>query len=208
MQHRRESGILLHPTSLPGPGGIGSLGSEARRFVDFLILAGQSLWQVLPLGPTGFGNSPYSCYSAFAGNPLLIDLDALVVEGDIEKRELRTGFPDEWVDFTRVEAYKYDSLGRAAENFFAGGDNSRKEEFRRFCDNNSWLHDYALFMAVKAANLGKSWRLWPEGIARRTSSALEEYSCSLASAVGKQKYMQWQFLRQWEKVKQYAMPTT
>ena len=204
MQHRRESGILLHPTSLPGPGGIGSLGAEARRFVDFLILAGQSLWQVLPLGPTGFGNSPYSCYSAFAGNPLLIDLDTLVVEGDIEKRELRTGFPDEWVDFPRVEAYKYDSLGRAAENFFAGGDNSRKEEFWRFCDTNSWLHDYALFMAVKAANHGKSWRLWPEGIARRTSSALEEYSCSLASAVGKQKYMQWQFFRQWEKVKQYA----
>jgi len=204
MQHRRESGILLHPTSLPGPGGIGSFGAEARRFVDFLAIAGQSLWQVLPLGPTGFGNSPYSCYSAFAGNPLLIDLDELVVEGDIEKRELRTDFPDERVDFPRVEAYKYDSLRRASENFFAGGDNSRKEEFQRFCDTNSWLHDYALFMAVKAANHGKSWRLWPEGIARRTSSALEEYSCSLAPAVGKQKYMQWQFFRQWEKVKQYA----
>ncbi len=180
------------------------MGTEARRFVDFLVLAGQSLWQVLPLGPTGYGNSPYSCYSAFAGNPLLIDLDALVVEGDVEKRELRTGFSDERVDFPRVEAYKYGILGRAAENFFAGGDISRKEEFHRFCDTTSWLHDYALFMAVKATNHDKSWRHWPEGIARRTTAALEEYSCSLDPAVGMQKYMQWQFSRQWEKIKQYA----
>jgi 4-alpha-glucanotransferase len=204
MQQNRKSGILLHPTSLPGTGGIGSLGKEARRFVDFLARAGQSLWQVLPLGPTGYGNSPYSCYSAFAGNPLLIDLDSLVKEGDIEKRELRAGFPDDRVDFPRVEAYKYDLLGRAAENFFAGGDISRKDEFRRFCDTTSWLHDYALFMAVKAANHDKSWRHWPEAIARRTPVALEEYSCSLAPKVGMQKYMQWQFFRQWEKVKQYA----
>ena len=204
MQHRRESGILLHPTSLPGPGGIGSLGAEARWFVDFLAGAGQSLWQVLPLGPTGYGNSPYSCYSAFAGNPLLINLDVLVGEGDIEKRELQSDFPDERVYFPRVEAYKYESLRRAADNFFVGGDISRTEEFRRFCDTTPWLHDYALFMAVKAANHGKNWSHWPEGIARRTSSALEEYSCSLAPAVGIQKYMQWQFFRQWEKIKQYT----
>src|SRR5512136_1361020 len=127
MQHRRQSGILLHPTSLPGPGGIGSLGSEARRFIDFLAGAGQSLWQVLPLGPTGFGNSPYSCYSAFAGNPLLLDLETLVEEGDIDKEELQTGFSDELIDFPRVEAYKFGILGRAAGNFLASGDTSRKE---------------------------------------------------------------------------------
>jgi 4-alpha-glucanotransferase len=204
MQKNRKSGILLHPTSLPGAGGIGSLGAEARRFIDFLVLAGQSLWQVLPLGPTGYGNSPYSCYSAFAGNPLLIDLDSLIEEGDIENRELQTAFPVERVDFPRVEAYKYDLLHRAAENFFAGGDVSREEEFQRFCDTTPWLHDYALFMVLKAVHHGKSWRHWPEGIARRTSTALEEYSCSLVKAVGMQKYMQWQFFRQWEKVKHYA----
>ncbi len=104
---------------------------------------------------------------------------------------------------SRVEAYKDDYLRRAAENFFAGGDNCRKEEFRRFCDTTPWLHDYALFMAVKAAHHGKSWRHWPEGIARRTRGA-RRIPCSLAPGGGKQKYMQWQFSRQWEKVKQYA----
>lgn len=204
MPHRRQSGILLHPTSLPGPGGIGSMGSEARRFVDFLASAGQSLWQVLPLGPTGFGNSPYSCYSAFAGNPMLIDLETLVEEGDIEEKELQTGFSDELIDFPRVEAYKFGVLHRAADNFLAAGDIARKEEFRCFCESTQWLHDYALFMSAKSLHQGKSWRNWPEGIARRTSAALEEYSRILASAVGMQKYMQWQFSRQWGKVKQYA----
>src|ERR1039457_7040202 len=100
--HKRQSGILLHPTSLPGPGGIGSLGSEVYRFVDFLVKSGQSIWQVLPLGPTGYGNSPYSRYSAFAGNPLLIDLDALADEGDMDEADLQTGFPDQRVDYSRI----------------------------------------------------------------------------------------------------------
>src|SRR5512143_3372489 len=101
MQSRRKCGILLHPTSLPGPGGIGSLGAECHRFIDFLRSAGQSLWQVLPLGPTSYGNSPYSCYSAFAGNPLLIDLETLAMEGDLERGDIQTDFPDERVDFAR-----------------------------------------------------------------------------------------------------------
>ncbi|HEX8960736.1 MAG TPA: 4-alpha-glucanotransferase, partial [Geobacteraceae bacterium] len=92
---RRKSGILLHPTALPGPGGIGSLGGECLRFIDFLRSAGQSLWQVLPLGPTGYGNSPYSCYSAFAGNPLLIDLETLVAEGDVDRSAIPTDLPDD-----------------------------------------------------------------------------------------------------------------
>jgi 4-alpha-glucanotransferase len=204
MQQSRRSGILLHPTCLPGPGGIGSLGAEAIRFVDFLRNAGQTLWQVLPLGPTGYGNSPYSCYSAFAGNPLLIDLEALTVEGDIDEKDLQTDFPGQRVDFPRVEAYKYDILRRAAEQFFASGNKHREEEFQHFCETAPWLNDYALFMAVKAECHGKSWRQWPGGIAHRTSAALEEYSRTLAPAVEIQKYMQWQVFRQWEKIKKYA----
>jgi 4-alpha-glucanotransferase len=204
MHHRRKSGILLHPTSLPGPGGIGSLGAEARRFVDFLAGVGQSLWQILPLGPTGFGNSPYSCYSAFAGNPLLIDLETLVEQGDIDENELQTGFSDKLVDFPRVEAYKYGILGRAADNFLASGDTARREEFQSFCESTPWVHDYALFMAANTLHHGKSWRNWPEGIARRTVESLAEYSRNLDPAVGFQKYMQWQFSRQWDKIKTYA----
>jgi len=204
MQSRRKSGVLLHPTSLPGPGGIGSLGEECRRFSDFLHAAGQSLWQVLPLGPTGYGNSPYSCFSAFAGNPLLIDLETLVAEGDIDPADFRTGFPAERVDFFRVETYKAEIFRRAAENFSARGGDSRQEEFRQFCAATPWLHDYALFMALKAAHHGKSWRQWPEEIARRTPEALDECSRSLGPAVAMQKYLQWQFFRQWHKVKEHA----
>lgn len=204
MQSRRKSGILLHPTSLPGPGGIGSLGEECRRFIDFLGRAGQSLWQLLPLGPAAYGNSPYSCYSAFAGNPLLIDLNALVEEGDIAETDLQGGFPDERIDFPRVETCKYETLRRAAENFFARGDDLRKEEFRRFSDSTPWLRDYALFMAIKEACQGKSWRQWPEGLARRSTEALADSARQLGPAVGVHGYMQWQFSRQWRKIKEYA----
>lgn len=155
MQQQRKSGILLHPTSLPGPGGIGSLGGEARRFVDFLALAGQSLWQVLPLGPTAYGNSPYSCYSAFAGNPLLIDLETLTEEGDISKADMVQVMPANRVDFPVVERLKYSALRKGAANFFAAGDGKRRDEFHHFCDNTFWLHDFTLFMAFKDLHGGQ-----------------------------------------------------
>ncbi|HEY6874029.1 MAG TPA: 4-alpha-glucanotransferase [Geobacteraceae bacterium] len=204
MQRGRKSGVLLHPTSLPGPGGIGSLGKECLQFIDFLRDAGQSLWQVLPLGPTAYGNSPYSCYSAFAGNPLLIDLETLAAEGDLAENDLLQGFSEERVDFPRVERYKFDTLRRAAERFFAREEKNRQDEFGRFCDASPWLHDYALFMAVKEAHHGKSWRQWPEGIARRTAEDLDDYSRRLAPQVGMFKYLQWQFFRQWERIKAHA----
>jgi 4-alpha-glucanotransferase len=206
MQGRRKCGVLLHPTSLPGPGGIGSLGKECRWFIDMLCRAGQSLWQVLPLGPAAYGNSPYSCYSAFAGNPLLIDLDALAAEGDIGAASMQSDFSAERVDFPGVENYKFTLLKYAADSFLTGtsGDDARKQEFLQFCDTTPWLNDYALFMAVKEAHHGKSWRQWPAGIARRSAEALDDYSASLSPAIGMHKYIQWQFFRQWQKVKAYA----
>jgi 4-alpha-glucanotransferase len=204
MLKSRKSGILLHPTSLPGKGGTGTLGAEARRFVDFLHGAGQSLWQVLPLGPTAYGNSPYSCYSAFAGNPLLIDLETIAAEGDIARSDLQVELPDDRVDFPRVERYKIEVLRRAATSFLAGADQSRLKEFRHFCDTNPWLHDFALFMAVKSSCNGKSWCSWPEGIARRRPESMAEYSQLLGSAIDEQKYFQWQFFRQWKDIKHYA----
>jgi len=205
MRPVRRSGVLLHPTSLPGPGGIGSLGAAARCFVDFLHDAGQSLWQVLPLGPTGFGNSPYSCYSAFAGNPLLIDLAQLVEEGDLEPGEI-SSLPDPHgpVDFVAVAATKLPLLRRAADRFLAGGDPNRTEEFWRFCDATGWLHDYALFMACKEHFHGKGWSHWPSDLTQRTREAYENYSEKLGHVIGVEKYIQWQFSRQWHALRAYA----
>ena len=204
MQRIRSSGVLLHPVSLPGPGGIGSFGSEARRFVDFLAHARQSLWQVLPLGPTAYGNSPYSCYSAFAGNPLLIDLHSLVGEGDLLASELDNRAGGERIDYPAVEAYKNDLLAKAAERFHAGADPERKREFWHFCDNTPWLHDFALFMAAKEHFHGKSWNRWPEDLSRRSREGYEKYSVKLGPAIGVVKYVQWQFRRQWDGLKEYA----
>ncbi len=204
MRQKRRSGILLHPTSLPGPGGIGSLGKECRHFIDFLEEAGQSLWQVLPLGPAAYGNSPYSCYSAFAGNPLLIDLATLVDEGDLEPEEAVAEMPDDHVDFPAVEAFKARALRTAAARFHAHGDTERKQEFWHFCDTTAWLHDAALFMALKEHFGGKSWNAWPKEIARREPAALEKYSVRLGVVIGEHKYIQWQFSRQWRHVREYA----
>jgi 4-alpha-glucanotransferase len=204
MLDKRKSGILLHPTSFPGVGGIGALGGEARRFVDYLDSAGQSLWQVLPLGPAAYGNSPYSCYSAFAGNPLLIDLETIAAEGDIAVSDLHADLPHDRVNFPLVENYKFGALRHAATNFFAAGECPRLAEFQRFCEMTPWLQDYAFFMAAKDAFHGKSWTAWHEGIARRRQEPLAEYAEGLSSAILEQKYMQWQFFRQWQALKDYA----
>ena len=204
MQYVRKSGILLHPTCLPGPGGIGSLGAEAYRFVDFLREAGQSLWQILPLGPVAFGNSPYSCYSVFAGNPLLIDLESIAAEGDIATADLEAELPDDRVDYPLVVKHKREVLRRAAGHFFESVDHERMEEFNRFCDTTSWLHDFALFTALKDSNDGKCWHFWPEDITRRTDDSLADFSKGHGKAIEEQKYVQWQFHRQWQRLKSYA----
>ena len=170
MPFPRSAGILLHPTSLPGRYGIGELGEEARRFVGFLAAAGQSVWQILPLGPTGFGDSPYAAFSAFAGNPLLLNLDWLVSEGDIELRELGQApwFSDDFVDFGPVIAWRAEALARAAQRFRRNATGERREAFDRFCaENADWLDDYALFRALKDAHGGAVWNTWEPALAAR-----------------------------------------
>jgi len=204
MSHLRRSGILLHPTSLPGNGGIGTLGEEAFRFVDFLHSAGQTLWQILPLGPPGSGNSPYSCFSAFAGNPLLIDLQQLVAEGDLCADEVESFPPADRIDFPAVTVAKMSHLRKAAAQFFSSTDAAGKNDFWRYCDSTFWLHDYALYAALKIHFKGNGWNRWPEELRRRDISSCRKYSELLGSEIGFQKYLQWQFSRQWQRVKQYA----
>jgi 4-alpha-glucanotransferase len=204
MSQERMSGALLHPSSLPGPGGIGAFGQYARQFVDFLHNAGQRLWQVLPLGPTGYGNSPYSCYSAFAGNPLFIDLNEIVKLGDLDIGELDETTQSDQVDFKCVTEYKMKMLRLAATRFFSEGDMSRKRDFWEFCDSTFWLHDYALFMSCKDHFRGKAWNRWPLELVARNNDACSRYADKLGFSVGMEKYMQWMFFRQWSLLKQYA----
>ena len=204
---KRASGILLHPTSLPGKYGIGDLGDNARRFVDFLAEAGQKLWQVLPLGPTGYGDSPYQCFSAFAGNPLLIDLEQLVRDDALQADELThtRSFPDDRVLFGEVIEFKLAVLRHSYVRFTNYATDEQQKAFEIFCtDNASWLDDYALFMALKDAHRGAPWHTWEDDIARRTPTALSKARRDYAQQVQTHKYMQFQFFQQWTAVRAYA----
>ena len=204
MLNERSCGVLLHPTSLPGHDGIGTLGENARRFVDLLAAMGMKYWQLLPLTPSACGNSPYSSLSAFAGNPLLIDLHQLAAEGDLPLEEDEGRFPEERVDYGGVADFKLGLLQRAAASFLAGEKNSRTEEFWHFCDTTPWLHNFALFMALKQLYKGKSWENWPREEALITTEAYEKASHKLGPEIGAQKYLQWQFSRQWQSLRAYA----
>src|SRR5438552_6532132 len=163
MRFPRASGILLHPTWLPGRFGIGDLGDEAYRFADFLAASGQSLWQVLPLGPTGYGDSPYACYSAFAGNTLLISPERLFEEGLLAKQDLDEipSLPTERVDFERVHQSRDLILDKAFAHYRRISDTGLRSEFETFIEQNaSWLDDYALFRALKSAHGGQAWHEW------------------------------------------------
>lgn len=204
---KRASGILLHPTSLPGPLGIGDLGPEAYRFVDFLQETGQKLWQVLPLGPTGFGNSPYMSFSAFGGNPWLISMNRLADEGLLKSGEVGSApeFPRERVDYNRVIDHKLDLLKRAFGRFSGNGQSCFYREHHEFCEANAfWLEDYALFMALKDAHGGRSWLEWEEGAGRRNPDVLERWRSRLSKAVGFYKFLQYVFFRQWTDLKHYC----
>jgi len=198
----RSSGVLMHITSLPGDYGIGSMGKEAFAFVDFLKEAGQSYWQLLPLNPTGYGDSPYQSCSAFAGNHYLIDLDLLVEDGLLEASEIRSIIwcrKDTKVDFGRLYKHRLPIL-RKAYSRFAGS-----EAFDRFCaDNESWLADFALFMALKDQNSGKPWYTWEDPIKFREESALREAADALKSEVRFYCFIQYLFHKQWSALRAYA----
>ena len=207
MRFERASGILLHPTSFPGPYGIGDLGQEAYHFVDFLQQTGQKLWQILPLTPTGYGDSPYAAFSAFAGNPLLINPDILLPEGLLEAQDLQNvpDFPADRVDYGPVIEWKMGLLRWSYERFKAGANPEIKSELAQFeGENESWLQDYALFMAVKAAHGGITWSEWEEGIALRRPESLAQWRNRLEDEVNFQKYIQYLFFKQWFTLKKYA----
>lgn len=210
MRFSRSAGVLLHPTSLPGRYGIGDLGPSAYTFFDFLEKSGQSLWQILPLGPTGYGDSPYQCFSAFAGNPLLISPDLLVKEGYLPAAAVEDApnFPGARVDYGHVIDYKHDLFRQAFDHFQKNGSAGQRADFDAFCDEEAaWLDDFALFMAVKnhfAEHEGGVWNRWPEGIARRTPAGMKKWSQKLADEIRYHKFLQHLFFEQWLALKAYA----
>ncbi|MBL8794179.1 MAG: 4-alpha-glucanotransferase [Planctomycetia bacterium] len=202
----RSSGVLLHPTSLPGPYGIGDLGSMAFGWVDALVRARQKWWQILPLGPTGYGDSPYQTFSAFAGNPYLLSPEVLMRDGLLQPSDVAGAhFNDEQVDYGPVIQFKVQLLNRAWENFKGGAAGHLRhllEEFDR--QQASWLTDYALFVAIKGAHGGASWLEWPAEYRLRRPEALAQAQRELADAIGRCKFGQFLFFRQLRELKKYA----
>lgn len=201
----RVSGVLLHPTSLPNRFGIGSLGAEAYSFVEFLIRAKQSVWQILPLGPTNESYSPYDCFSAFAGNPLLISLEKLVEEKLLENADLANPplFPDNKVDYEKVSQFKMAVLKRSFLIFEQSATQTQRDDFNTFCKSNAhWLDAYALFMALR--NAMGFWVTWEEDIRKRQQIAIERWSGTLSQEIMFQKYMQFQFFKQWMRLKKFC----
>jgi 4-alpha-glucanotransferase len=209
MPFPRTSGILLHPTSFPSPYGIGDLGKEAYQFVDFLVQSRQRLWQILPLGPTGYGNSPYMSFSAIAGNPLLISPDLLLEKGLLEEEDVYNlpNFPLDKVDFDKVIAWKIPLLQKAAQNF------ERKiqtlpiaaRQFEGFCRGNAaWLDNYALFMALLETQGVPTWTKWPQEIRRRYPDVLHQMRQQLRQEIFFYQFVQYEFFEQWLALKRYT----
>lgn len=188
---QREAGILLHPTSLPGPREYGELGAEAFRFVDFLVAAGQRVWQILPLGPTHADNSPYQCFSGHAGNPELISLEQLVEAG--------------WLSAKEAGGSRAKALRRAREGFEAKAGDEARAAYNRFLEEaGAWLDDFALYRVLKDLNGGAAWADWPAPARDRGPDHLERVAAEHAAAVEQVRFEQFLFYRQWHEVKAYA----
>jgi len=204
MQIERSAGIILHPTSLPGNFGIGDIGPNAFKFIDLLKNAGQTLWQIFPLGPTGYGDSPYQCFSAFAGNPLLISPELLKEDNLLTEDEIKNPpkFDPSYIDYGWVIDYKNELLRKAYINFIKQKKNF-SEECGNFCEhNNYWLEDFSLFMAVKHYHDGSLWTEWDESIAFRKDLGL--WKNKLKEEIEYQKFVQFIFDKQWKEIKNYA----
>lgn len=207
---KRASGILLPVFSLPSEYGIGCFSKEAYQFVDMLKRAGQSYWQILPLGPTGYGDSPYQSFSTYAGNPYFIDLETLVREGlltEAECREYDFGTQETYIDYEKIYKTRFKVLEKAYERFrdrMAGG-NQEREAYERFVNENAfWLDDYSLYMAVKDKNNGVSWNEWDAPLKNREEEALAAAREELAEEISFYKFQQYEFDRQWKKLHVYA----
>ena len=205
MKLKRASGVLLHPTSLPSPDGIGDLGPQAYRWIDFLVEAGCGLWQVLPLGPTGYGDSPYQCFSAFAGNPFLVSPEILLQDGLLTEADVadRPDFPADRVDYGPVITWKLTLLDRAFANFKAGASHQLRDEFTAFRSREAaWLNDFAAFMALKEANGGVGWNNWPEAQRKREPQAMS--AAYQSEAFQRHAFRQFLFFRQWWALRHYT----
>ena len=207
MKFKRSSGILLHPTSLPGSYGIGDIGSRAHRWIEFLSAAGCGLWQVLPIGPTGYGDSPYQCFSSFAGNPLLISPDALLKDDLLHPDDLydHPCFPEHRVEFGEVIPWKAGVLDRSFIRYQHTQSpplNAEMEEFQ--VKHSAWLDDFALFMALKEAHGGAPWHTWEKPLRERQPEAVSKARKQHAIAIQRQVYRQFLFYRQWAKLKSFA----
>ena len=200
----RTSGILLPVSSIPSRYGIGTFSKEAYEFVDFLEKAGQTYWQILPLGPTGYGDSPYQSFSTFAGNPYYIDLEQLIEDGLLTEEdcaECDFGSNEAYVDYEKIYFSRFQILHKA----FTNSNIEENDEFHEFVKKNeAWLPDYALYMAIKDSLGGISWAQWPEDVKMRKASALAKYQKKLKEQVLFYEFQQFFFHKQWMKLKKYA----
>lgn len=206
LPEQRRCGLLLHPTSLPGPYGVGDFGPAAFAWLDWLASTGSTLWQVLPLGPTGYGDSPYQSFSSFAGNSLLISPDLLIEDGLLSADEVEIlEWPPNAVDFGRLIPYKHHVLTLAAERLLTGSAPMLAAEFEQFRgENQAWLADFARFMAIKASLGGGAWTGWPEELKRRDPAALARVDHELRPEIDRQHALQYFFHRQWARLRARA----
>lgn len=202
----RSSGLLLHPTSLPSRFGIGDLGPAALQWIDVLVQAEQSWWQILPLGPTGYGDSPYQSFSAFAGNPLLISPEAMVNDGLLDEKEIEDiQVTAERADFGEALEIKTELVQRAWTRFHEGDFSQLRSEFETFIETEKdWLDDYVLFMAIREQQDSKSWQEWPDALRKRDESAISQARTQLEDNIGQHQFRQFLFYRQWNAVRTYA----